>query len=187
MTDKSQLRESRDDLLQCLKNVVVWLESVMSGDELSGEEKEQATEDIANSYKAITESYPVVYRFVCEEGGEMPLFMLKWHLTANDIPMTRQLVQSVKPEYSSCFQWGNPDIKTVRQTALAILLAEGYSEYESLVSHQAFARDVIGRLSIREDHMLDSDEIRQWVDEFEVSSSESSASELSGSTGDTDG
>ena len=169
----TSVEESRDDLLQCLKNVVIWLEASLEGS-LEDADRATAAGDLSDAYQAIAEVWPREYLFTVIHEKHGPMFKSVWEVFVNDALLAGDLANAVKP-YNTTMMWGKPNINGTRQTALAILLSEGYDELESLQAHYAFARDVIGRVTIEKDSTLSSETIKKWMDDFEISSSETTS------------
>lgn len=173
MSKETELKESRDDLLCCCKNLAVWLEGYIDG-VTNDEDLDDIKGDLADAREAITNVYPRVYTFSCEHESIGAMVKTIWSLYCNDIPLE---LETRNGDYSVAVRWGRKDIEAVFHTALIILENEGYEDDEIMESHEAFGRDVIGCITVKEDVELTSHEIKKWMDDYDVTEYESEESD----------
>lgn len=170
-----------EELARCALNLAVWTEDILDGShsEWSPDDKIKIKDDIDELYEVLGSISPATYRAWTEYERNGPLWNVFWYVERNGAPFKAKRAPEALPKFEGDdrFRWLDGKTRQAQLLALEILLAEGYDLDEARQSYIAFARDVIGNFEKGEPNILTSDMVKEWVDEFEVSSSTSSGSE----------
>lgn len=171
------------DLSRYALNLAIWIEDILDGShaEWTGEDKAKIKDDIDDLYSVIGDMTPATYRAWTEYEKNGPLFIVNWFVERNGVPLkSKRAFHSLeKFEDLDGFRWVDGRTRQSQFFAMEILLAEGYDLEDARRAYQAFARDVIGNFEKGEENILTSEDVAEWMDEFEVSSSTSSSTSSS--------